>query len=128
MEKAVLAAKLHAKTAIVVKDAPGFAVNRFFVPFINEAVRLLEEGVAEMFAGVAEALALAHTEGIIHRDIKPSNLLLDDDGVKARRRCEKIAQVVCIPLVGGIGDDGRLWADSERARPSFYLRGQRDDG
>lgn len=48
MEKAVLIARLHAKTAIVVKDAPGFAVNRFFVPFLNEAVRLLEEGVADI--------------------------------------------------------------------------------
>ena len=37
----LLAAKLHGKTAILVKDAPGFAVNRFFVPFLNEAVRLL---------------------------------------------------------------------------------------
>ena len=35
---------------------------------------------AEMFAGVAEALHLGHTEGVIHRDIKPSNLLLDADG------------------------------------------------
>jgi enoyl-CoA hydratase/3-hydroxyacyl-CoA dehydrogenase len=40
----LLAAKLHGKTAILVKDAPGFAVNRFFVPFLNEAARLLEEG------------------------------------------------------------------------------------
>jgi enoyl-CoA hydratase/3-hydroxyacyl-CoA dehydrogenase len=46
--KSVLAAKLHGKTAIVVKDAPGFAVNRFFVPFLNEAVRLLEENVADI--------------------------------------------------------------------------------
>ncbi|MGD9148845.1 MAG: enoyl-CoA hydratase/isomerase family protein, partial [Desulfobacterales bacterium] len=43
-----LAAKLHGKTAIVVKDAPGFAVNRFFVPFLNEAARMLEESVANI--------------------------------------------------------------------------------
>ena len=46
--KSILAAKLHSKTAIVVKDAPGFAVNRFFVPFLNEAARLLEEKVADI--------------------------------------------------------------------------------
>lgn len=48
VEKSLLAAKLHGKTPILVKDAPGFAVNRFFVPFLNEAARLLEEGVADI--------------------------------------------------------------------------------
>lgn len=48
LETALLAAKLHGKTAIVVKDAPGFAVNRFFVPFLNEAARLLEENAADI--------------------------------------------------------------------------------
>ena len=28
------------KTAILVKDAPGFAVNRFFVPWLNEAAKI----------------------------------------------------------------------------------------
>jgi len=46
--KSLLAAKLHGKTSIVVKDAPGFAVNRFFVPFLNEAARMLEENVANI--------------------------------------------------------------------------------
>ena len=36
------------KTAIHVTDAPGFAVNRFFVPWLNEATRLLEEDVANI--------------------------------------------------------------------------------
>jgi len=48
IEKSLLAAKLHGKTSILVKDAPGFAVNRFFVPFLNEAARMLEEDVADI--------------------------------------------------------------------------------
>ena len=48
VEKSLLVAKLHGKTSIVVKDAPGFAVNRFFVPFLNEAARMLEENMANI--------------------------------------------------------------------------------
>jgi 3-hydroxyacyl-CoA dehydrogenase/enoyl-CoA hydratase/3-hydroxybutyryl-CoA epimerase len=34
------------KTVIVVNDAPGFFVNRILAPYINEAARMLDEGVA----------------------------------------------------------------------------------
>lgn len=34
------------KTPIASADAPGFVVNRFFVPWLNEAVRLHEEGLS----------------------------------------------------------------------------------
>jgi 3-hydroxyacyl-CoA dehydrogenase / enoyl-CoA hydratase / 3-hydroxybutyryl-CoA epimerase len=40
-----LARKLG-KTAIVVRDCPGFLVNRIFIPAANETMRLFEEGVA----------------------------------------------------------------------------------
>ncbi|MDI6725623.1 MAG: 3-hydroxyacyl-CoA dehydrogenase NAD-binding domain-containing protein [Smithellaceae bacterium] len=46
IDLSLLAAKLHGKTPILVKDAPGFAVNRFFVPFLNEAARMLAEKMA----------------------------------------------------------------------------------
>lgn len=42
------------KIAILVKDATGFAINRYFVPWLNEAVRLLQEGVANI-ASIDEA-------------------------------------------------------------------------
>ncbi|WP_181348091.1 3-hydroxyacyl-CoA dehydrogenase/enoyl-CoA hydratase family protein [Thalassobacillus sp. CUG 92003] len=44
IETTLLIGKLHNKTCIQVKDSPGFAVNRYFVPFLNESVQLLEEG------------------------------------------------------------------------------------
>lgn len=39
---------MHGKTVIDVADSPGFAVNRYFVPWLNEATRLLEDGVANI--------------------------------------------------------------------------------
>jgi enoyl-CoA hydratase/3-hydroxyacyl-CoA dehydrogenase len=40
--------KLTGKTDISVKDAPGFAVNRFFSPLLNESIRVLGEGIANI--------------------------------------------------------------------------------
>jgi enoyl-CoA hydratase/3-hydroxyacyl-CoA dehydrogenase len=36
------------KTGIIVSDSPGFAVNRFFVPWLNEATRILGDRVTDI--------------------------------------------------------------------------------
>ncbi len=36
------------KTAIHSKDSPGFVVNRFFVPWLNEAMRIVDDGIANI--------------------------------------------------------------------------------
>jgi enoyl-CoA hydratase/3-hydroxyacyl-CoA dehydrogenase len=46
IEKVVQYCKMLGKVVIVCGDRPGFVVNRFFVPWLNEACRLMEEGVA----------------------------------------------------------------------------------
>jgi enoyl-CoA hydratase/3-hydroxyacyl-CoA dehydrogenase len=40
--------EMSGKTPIKSADAPGFIVNRFFVPWLNESMRLVEEGVANI--------------------------------------------------------------------------------
>jgi enoyl-CoA hydratase/3-hydroxyacyl-CoA dehydrogenase len=48
MEALLVFARVTGKVPIVVKDAPGFAVNRFFVPWLNEAARMLDDGIANI--------------------------------------------------------------------------------
>ncbi len=49
------------KKVIVVKDGPGFVSNRILIPFLLNAVRVFESGLAS-----AEDIDLLHTEGLGH--------------------------------------------------------------
>ena len=46
IDKVIQYCRTLGKVVIVCADRPGFVVNRFFVPWLNEACLLLEEGVA----------------------------------------------------------------------------------
>jgi enoyl-CoA hydratase/3-hydroxyacyl-CoA dehydrogenase len=48
MEALLVFARAAGKVPIVAKDAPAFAVNRFFLPWLNEATRMLDEGLANI--------------------------------------------------------------------------------
>jgi len=52
------------KTIVIAQDAPGFIVNRLLIPFLNNAIRMLESGIAtkeDIDAGVN--LGLGHPMG-----------------------------------------------------------------
>lgn len=46
VDKLQIFTKSLKKTPVVVKEAPGFVVNRMLIPMINEAVSILAEGIA----------------------------------------------------------------------------------
>ena len=48
LEKAVASIKSWQKTVAVTKDTPGFIVNRVARPFYGEALRIYEEGIADI--------------------------------------------------------------------------------
>ncbi len=48
---------------------------------LDDRMRLSVESTIAVGTQLADALAVAHEQGIIHRDIKPANLLVDDAGV-----------------------------------------------
>lgn len=51
------------KTAIPAEDKAGFMVNRIWAPFVNEAIRVVEEGIASVEAVDNVTICLAHQMG-----------------------------------------------------------------
>jgi 3-hydroxyacyl-CoA dehydrogenase / enoyl-CoA hydratase / 3-hydroxybutyryl-CoA epimerase len=81
-------AKRLGKTPIVVKDSPGFVVNRILGPYLNEAIYLLTEGV-----GVSEMDHIMEKFGM---PMGPC-ALLDEVGIDVASKVSKV-------LYGAFGD------------------------
>jgi 3-hydroxybutyryl-CoA dehydrogenase len=102
------------KTAITVKDVAGFAVNRMFLIFLQEAVRLVEDGVATPEdIDTACKLGLGHPMGPFELMdavssklcLQVSEILFDAYGERFRPPA-LLKQRVKAGLVGGRGNRG----------------------
>lgn len=106
MDKAAEFARATAKQAIRCRDAFGFAVNRYFVPYLNEAVRLVEEG---MDAGEID---LAVTQGF-GTAVGPFKLMDISKPVIALHACRTLAVMgpfyAPAPLLVRVGESGEPW-------------------
>jgi 3-hydroxybutyryl-CoA dehydrogenase len=102
------------KTPIAVKDVAGFAVNRMFLVFLNEAVRLVEDGVATPEdIDTACKLGLGHPMGPFElMDAVSSKLCLQVSEILHQAYGERfrppalLQQRVKAGLVGGRGQRG----------------------
>jgi len=102
------------KTPVRVKDVAGFAVNRMFLVFLNEAVRLVEDGVATPEdIDTACKLGLGHPMGPFElMDATTSKLCLQASEILFEAYGERfrppalLKQRVRAGLVGGRGNRG----------------------
>ena len=105
--------KTMGKVIIVCKDRPGFVVNRFFVPWINEACRLLEEGVA----------TAAQIDAVACREFKiglgPFGLMNLTGPTIALHSSDYLSKQLSVPRFGGadnmraLVERGEMWEINE---------------
>lgn len=88
------------KTSVFVNDSPGFIVNRLLIPMINEAVVLLENGVASK-----EEIDLAMKLGA-HHPMGPLAL------------ADLIGNDVCLSIMNSLYDATK----DSKYRPSYLLK------
>lgn len=104
------------KTPIVVKDCPGFLVNRVLLPYINEAVKCLQDGVsveqidkaATQFGMPIGPLALADEVGL---DVGYKVAKVLEDGYGTRMKTAHVFQDI-------IGDTSLR---GKKTKKGFYI-------
>jgi 3-hydroxyacyl-CoA dehydrogenase/enoyl-CoA hydratase/3-hydroxybutyryl-CoA epimerase len=107
--------KRMGKTPVVMKDGPGFVVNRLLLPYLNEAVYLLEEGyAAEDIDNVF--LKFGMPMGPLH--------LIDEVGIDVGVKVAKIfhkafgERAAPSKVMLKLGESGRL---GKKNKKGFYL-------
>lgn len=107
--------KALGKRPIVCKDSPGFAVNRFFCPYTNEAARALEDGLgttAQIDRVAQETFGAAFGPFAVMNIIKPRINL------NAIRNLETLGRFYApVREMARIGDAGLDWEIGEAPEP-----------
>lgn len=108
-------AKTLGKTPVLVNDGPGFLVNRLLVPYMVEAVSLLEEGYS-----------IAHIDRVVESFGMPMGPieLFDEVGIDVAHKVAKILsksmgdRMAESPILEKMIGDGRL---GKKSKKGFYV-------
>lgn len=118
---AVAFAKALGKSPIVVRDAPGFLVNRLLFPYMNEALELVLEG-----ASLEEVDQAATAFGMPMGPITLFDVVGLDTALYAGRVMHEAFpdRVVQSPLLAALVEQGRL---GQKSGAGFYSYARRKD-
>jgi len=120
--------ELIGKTCVVVDDAPGFATSRLGITLGNEAMRMVEEGVASpadidtaMKLGYGHPMGPLALSDLVGLDVRLhiTTALFDEigtDGFRPPRILRKLVRAGAIGKKSGAGF--YLWEDGKPARPN----------
>lgn len=98
------------------RDVPYFAMDFIAGPSLADLVKdgpLPAAAAAELLAPVAEAIAHAHSRGILHRDLKPANVLLEFDTAMSLAEARAANFRGAVPKVTDFGLAKQLQGGSE---------------
>ena len=125
IDRVVQYCKMLGKVVIVCGDRPGFVVNRFFVPWLNEACLLLEEGHGNMrLAAQIDAVA----RKAFRIGLGPFGLMNLTGPPIALHSTDYLAEQLATPRYNGadnlreLVNEGHMWAieDEESYSESQY--------
>jgi len=111
-------AKCEGLYYIAMELAEGGSLRRLLK---NNGGKLDETRALELTAQVADALALAHGNGLLHRDVKPENILLDRNGYA------KLADLGIAVRTSRSDDAGEFWGTPAYLAPETISGQNADD-
>ena len=97
------------KVVILCKDRPGFVVNRFFVPWLNEACRLLDEGLgtpAQIDSTARECFGIGMGPFELMNLTGPSIALHSSDYLSSQLETDRFRGADCLRK---LVEDGGQW-------------------
>jgi serine/threonine protein kinase len=100
-------------------EKPYFITEQYSGPILTALAPLQPLQALEIFAKICDAVAYAHSKGVVHRDLKPDNIILNAEGSPV---------ILDFGICYFTDEDNRLTETMEQVGSRFYIAPELEDG